>query len=80
VKTREFLDAVCDALRREPGSLGLEDTPSTVVEWDSVGHLAILATVDSKLSIPIDESDVQQFGSLRELVEKLRSKGVVLDD
>lgn len=78
--TREFLDAICKALERDPGSLTLDDTPTSVPEWDSVGHLVILGTVDAQLGIRTDSPEIQQFGSLRQLVGVLKSKGATLED
>jgi acyl carrier protein len=80
VRTAEFLDAICEAIGRPVGSLALDDTPSTVAEWDSVGHLGIIATIDASFGIPTDSEDLQRFASLRQLVDALRSRGVVLED
>lgn len=78
--TSDFLDAVCDALRRPPGTLMLDDTPQTVEEWDSVGHLSIIATVDAELGVETDTPELQMFSSLRQLVDALKAKGVLEND
>ena len=80
MKTKDFLNALCESLNMKPGSLTLDSTPETVTEWDSVGHLAILATVDSQLGIATDSEDLLEFTSLRQLVEALKSKGAALED
>ena len=78
MKTAEFLNVLCESLNREPGSLKLDDTTDTVEEWDSVGHLSIISAVD-QLGVPVDNEDMQNFASIRELVDKLKQKGVLED-
>ena len=73
MNVQEFLDAVCEALGREPGSLSLQDTPDTVEEWDSVGHLSIIATVDD-LGVSVNDEEMRSFTSIQELVDRLRER------
>jgi acyl carrier protein len=78
-KVQEFLDDLCAALNREPGSLNLSDTPNTVEEWDSVGHLAIISSIDSALGVSPDEEELRNFNSLRELTDRLKKRGALED-
>ncbi len=73
----EFLDVVCDALNRQPGTLALDDTPDTVAEWDSMGHLAIVSAINYRLHVPASDPDIVSFTSLRQLAEALRRKDVL---
>ncbi|NQU26229.1 MAG: acyl carrier protein [Candidatus Nealsonbacteria bacterium] len=79
MKVEEFLNAVCEVLLRDPNTLSLDDTPNTVEEWDSVGHLSIIATIDEELGIPVDTEEMQNFRSIGELVERLKSKNALED-
>jgi acyl carrier protein len=72
--TTQFLNVVCDALGREPGSLSLDDTPQTVEQWDSIGHLSIISTVDEALGVPVDDEEIRVFTSLRELTDTLLAR------
>ena len=80
MKTTEFLDQVCGVLNRPPGSIHLEDTPETVVEWDSLGHLAIIGLIDSLFNLAISDQSLQHFTSIQELLESLRNKGFLEGD
>ncbi len=81
MKTTAFLDAICEALELDPGSLSLGDSPETVPAWDSIGHLSIIAVIDTELDVETDEDEaLQRFASLRELVDRLKAKGVLEDD
>jgi len=77
--TSQFLDAVCESLSRDAGTLNLDDTPESVPEWDSVGHLAIISTIDSELGVSPDEPDLRNFKSIRQLVAALKRMGALED-
>ena len=77
--TAEFLNEICDVLGREPDSLSAEDTPKTVKEWDSMGHLTMIATIDDVLGISVEDEEMRNFRSIGELLDRLRSRNA-LDD
>ncbi len=78
MKTSDFLNSVCEAMGRAPNSLSLDDTPQTVSEWDSIGHLAIIAAVD-EIADGADSDDLRTFTSLRQLAEALKKRGILED-
>jgi acyl carrier protein len=78
MKTNEFLNIVCEALVVKPGTLSLDDTPSTVSNWDSVGHMSIIAAIESNFRLDVSEHpELRRFRSLREIVERLQGFGVL---
>jgi acyl carrier protein len=79
MKTQEFLDRVCEALGRSPGSLTEEDTPWTVEEWDSIGHLSIISVMDEALDVSINDEELREFTSMRQLLERLRARHALED-
>ena len=79
MKTNEFLNAICKALSRDSGTITLDDTRDTIEEWDSVGHLGIIATIDGALGVSPDSDDLRNFTSIRELVDVLKKKGALED-
>jgi acyl carrier protein len=79
MKTAEFLDELCEVLGRDPGSLSPEDTPKTVKEWDSMGHLTIIATIDEVLEVSVEDEEMRNFRSIAEMLERLRSRNALED-
>ena len=77
--TAEFLNEICDVLGRDPDSLCPEDTPKTVKEWDSNGHLMIIATIDEVLEVSLEDEEMRTFKSIGEMLDRLRSRNA-LDD
>ena len=79
MKTEQFLEEICKTLRKPAGSITVTDTPDTLAEWDSLGHLEIIGTVDTVLKIPTDCPELQNFTSIGQLVDALKAKGALED-
>ena len=79
MRVEDFLNKICDALGKEPNTLTLDDTTETVEEWDSVGHLSMVAVMDEELGIAIDDEELLDFNSMRTLVDRLKAKGALED-
>jgi acyl carrier protein len=77
--TAEFLNEICDVLGRDSDSLSPEDTPKTVKEWDSMGHLSMIATIDEVLEVSVEDEEMRNFQSIGEMLDRLRSRNA-LDD
>ena len=81
MKTSAFLDAICETLQLPAGSVSLDDTPKTVAPWDSLGHLAIIDLLVTHLGLDTSEDEsLQQFSSIRELVDRLKGMNALEDD
>ena len=74
MKINEFLDLMCKALDRDAGTLTLEDTPQTVEQWDSVGHLMIITAI-TKLGVATDGEEFERISSLGDLATVLKAHG-----
>lgn len=79
MKTEEFLDELCDALGRDPGSLSRDDTPETVKEWDSMGHLSMIAVIDDVLDVDVTDEEIRNFATMGQLIERLVARGALED-
>lgn len=79
MKTQELLDRIALALGRDPGSVKIEDTPDTLEEWDSMGTLQIISTIESQLNVPGQDEALRNFSSLNELFDYLRRLGALED-
>ena len=78
MNTTELLNMLCKALEIEEGSITLDDTVDTIEEWDSLGHLSILAALDL-LSIDTDKDEFRNFDTVAKLVELVRKEGIIKD-
>jgi len=79
MKTQELLDRIALALGRDPGSVKIEDTPDTLEEWDSMGTLQIISTIESQLNVSVQDDALRNFSSISELFDHLRRRGALED-
>ncbi len=77
--TAEFLNELCEVLGRDPDSLTREDTPKTVKEWDSMGHLTMIATIDELLEVSVQDEELRNFQSIGELLDRLHTRNALED-
>lgn len=69
---------ICEALELEKGSLTMDDSVDTIESWDSIGHLSIIAVLDS-LGVNTDQEEIQKLTSITKLVDLAKNKGIVED-
>ena len=50
----------------------------SITEWDSVGHMALMAAIEEKFDITIDIDDIIEFGSYTIGMEILKKYDVQL--
>jgi acyl carrier protein len=77
VRVADFLNLVCQSLKRLPNTLSMTDTPATVEEWDSIGHLSIIAAIDGNLPVSVNDDELRNFTSIEQLVKRLKARGVL---
>lgn len=79
MKTRELLRTIQAALEADRNIL-LEDTPDTIKEWDSLGHLAILVSIDKKLGGRASKiKKLATCSSAKDFVVVLKKHGLLED-
>ena len=72
----EFLHAAGEAIDlKRP--LRLDDAPDGTPEWDSVGHLSLLAMIDEKFGIDASADALTRPKDVAEMVAYLKSKNVL---
>lgn len=74
----EFLHAAGEAIGLDR-PLFLSDAPDGTSEWDSVGHLSLLALIDEKFGIDASDDALTRPKTMGDLVAYLKSKNVLTD-
>jgi len=52
---------------------------NTIEEWDSVGHMALVADIESAFDVMLDTDDILNLSSVAEAVKILGRLGVSFD-
>ncbi|MBC8232575.1 acyl carrier protein [bacterium] len=79
MKTSEFLNLLCQVLEKDDNLITLADTPDTIPEWDSLGHLSLLAFLETELNVDVSSNDFPEFASIGQLVDILKQGGFLQD-
>lgn len=54
-----------------PGAIGIGADMSTVAAWDSLGHMAIVAGIESELGRSLTAEQIASISSVRRVAELL---------
>jgi acyl carrier protein len=77
VTNREKYDkAFMEALSLQPEQLNDALVYNSVATWDSVGHMAMMVSLESEFDIMIDTEDIIDFSSYSKGLEILGKYGV----
>jgi len=54
----------------------LETTPETVPNWDSVGHMNLVAQLEAEFGLQFEVDDIMEMTSATKVVEILNARGI----
>ncbi len=61
----------CDA-----GRVTLKTAPDNIPNWDSVGHMNLVAQLEAEFGRQFEVDDIMEMSSVGKIIEILRAKGV----
>jgi acyl carrier protein len=73
--TAQALEWIAKVFAIQGRELRLEDTRATVGEWDSLGDLLLLSTLEEELAIVVSADDVAAMDSIRDILALLDARG-----
>ena len=56
--------------------ISADDSPQTVAEWDSVGHLQLMLALEEEFGVQFEADEFAALNSVERIVERLRAGGV----
>ena len=77
--TAPALKWIANVLAIQGRDLKAEDTRATVAEWDSLGDLLVLSTLEEDLGIVISADDIAAISSIREILALMEAKDAFPD-
>ena len=74
----KLLEMVAEALEVEVAQISLDSSTENTEEWDSLGHITILSSLDEETDgKSADIPDLTQAASVNELFEILKTNGLI---
>lgn len=56
-------------------ALDLGTSPETVVKWDSLGHIALVRSIEDRFSIALSMDEMMEIQTVGAIIEVLRRHG-----
>jgi acyl carrier protein len=71
------IDWVSKLFNEPAGRLAMETARTEIPDWDSLGTLSLMSSLDSDFGILLADDEVQQITKVSDIVEILRRNGKV---
>ena len=71
LKVQEAFKAAFDL---DPQSVTIDTTPAQVPAWDSMGHVALVSSLERTFGLSFDVDEVMEMENVREIVRIVGSK------
>ena len=52
----------------DPGSITMETTPADIPAWDSMGHLALVSSLEQAFGLSFDVDQVMEMEDVRQII------------
>ncbi len=80
MKTDEAIEWVAGVFEESPEGLTEDTQRESLVGWDSLGILNLMARFDEEFDIVLSETDIEILVSIKDIIDILKKNGVVTED
>jgi acyl carrier protein len=75
----KLIDCFVEAFAIERAMVTLKLAYQSIPEWDSVGHMVLVAEIENTFNITLDTDEIIGMSDVAKAVDILQKRGVVLD-
>jgi acyl carrier protein len=75
----KLIDCFVQTFAIERDQVTLKLAYQSIPQWDSVGHMALVAEIENTFNVTLDTDDIIGMSDVGKAVEILRKHGAVLD-
>jgi acyl carrier protein len=76
---QKLVDCFVQTFGIERDQVTLDLAYQAIEQWDSVGHMALVAEIENTFNVTLDTDDIIGMSDVGKAIEILRRYGVVLD-
>ena len=69
-------EVVADVFNLDPAELTDASSKDTITEWDSMGHLSLITTIEDRFRISLATADAMDMTSIAKIKDILKQYGV----
>jgi acyl carrier protein len=74
---QEALQWIADIFEVSPETITAETSRESIPTWDSIGTLTLMAGMDEKFSIVLNDADIQTLRKVDDIIAVLRRHGKI---
>ena len=75
-----LVDRVATVFRKtfefDSHQFSLDTTPEKIPNWDSLGHMNLVAQLEAEFGLQFDVDDIMEMSSAAKIIEILRAHGI----
>lgn len=60
----------------DPKSFSLQLAPEQVPNWDSIGHMSLVATLEQEFQVQFEVDEIMEMSSPQKILDILKARGV----
>lgn len=80
IKRQQLLQALSTVFQESPESLVESRTRDSIGTWDSMATLMLIAELDERLHLTMEEEELKKLTSIGDIFALLRQKQITIDD
>ena len=73
-KEKEVFQIIEEALELGQGKININSCPDNVSEWDSLGHLSLIANIEKKLEISFSQEEIVKMLNEKKIYSTILKK------
>lgn len=80
IKRQQLLETLAGVFQEPAGSLDESRTRDSIATWDSMATLMLIAELDERLHLTVEEEELKKLTSIGDIFSLLRQKQVAIED
>jgi acyl carrier protein len=80
IKRKQLLEWLATVFQESPDALDESRSRESIATWDSMGTLLLIAELDERLHVTLEEEELKKLTSIGDIFALLRRKQIAIDD
>ncbi len=80
IKRQQLLQALATVFQVPADTLAESRTRDSIEAWDSMGTLMLIAELDERLHLTVEEEELKKLTSIGDIFALLRQKQITIED
>ncbi len=79
IKRQQLMQALATVFQESPEALDEARTRESIQAWDSMGTLMLIAELDERLHLTLEEEELKKLTSIGDIFALLRQKQIAIE-